>query len=70
MAKTIKIERGEFELRWTNGPKGSQECYVDIYKSDECIAERSYPRLNSLPNTAVVFSDQALSEAKLEVDRG
>lgn len=58
----IIIERGGYKLHWTNGPRGSKQCYVDVYDEYELRAERAYPRMGSLAATAAIMSEQVILE--------
>ncbi len=71
MAKTkIVVKLADYTLTWTNGPRGSGECHVDVRnEASELIAEMAYPRIKSLTNTADIFSEQAALEAPIFLER-
>ncbi len=65
MAKAkIVVKHSDYTLTWTNGPRGSGECHVDVRnEAGELIAEMAYPRIKSLANTSDIFNEQAALEA-------
>ena len=71
MVKTkIVVRHSDYTLTWTNGPRGSGECHVDVRNYEgKLIAELAYPRVKSLMNTADIFNDTAVLEAPIVMER-
>lgn len=73
--RTITLHKDGFRTVWRNGPKGSQEIHVDVFKAapDEVlppdakpVLEWAFPKIggNALNRNAAIFFEQAIIYAK------